>query len=301
MADAPEVSSALDRRQMRAAFGHAADAYDAAAVLQREVADRLVERLDLLRLQPVRILDLGCGTGYVTRAVAARYPGARVAALDIALGMLRHARARRHGRVWPWRRERRDFVCADAERLPFAAASFDMVLSNLTLQWCQPDVVFAEVGHVLRPGGVWMFSTFGPDTLTELRTAWRAADAGAHVHDFVDMHDLGDALVRAGFADPVMDVERLTLTYADVLGLLRDLKQLGAHNVARARARGLTGKRQFARFRAAYEAQARDGRIPATYEIVHGQAWAPAGGAFRHRSSEGGAAAIPVDRIARRR
>lgn len=284
----------LDKRRLRQSFAQAADTYDAAAVLQREIADRLLARLEVVRLQPQVILDIGCGTGYDLRQLSKRYPRAQVLGLDIAESMTRRAR-RRLGR---WRRisGRSMFACGDAERLPFGTASMDMVVSNLALQWCDPRIVFAEARRVLRPGGLLMFTTFGPDTLRELRAAWRAADNAAHVHAFIDMHDLGDMLIHAGFADPVMDMEAFTLTYADVRGVMRDIKQLGAHNVAVSRARGLTGKVRFARFRAAYEALAQDGKIPATYEAVYGHAWAPETEPMRD-----GVAAIPVGRIGRGR
>ncbi|MBI5612597.1 MAG: malonyl-ACP O-methyltransferase BioC [Gammaproteobacteria bacterium] len=264
-----EKSFALDRGQMRRAFERAAPAYERAAWLQREIGARLLARLDVIKLVPTRVLDLGCGSGYCTRALRKRYRQTEVIGLDIAPAMLRAAR-RRDG--W-WRRNR--WLGGDAERLPFAAASFDMVISNLSLQWCDPERVFPEVARVLRPGGLFMFTSFGPDTLRELRHAWAAVDGAPHVHGFIDMHDLGDALMRARLAEPVMDVDRLTLTYKDVMSLLRELKDIGAHNVAHDRPRALTGKDRFARFRAAYEAKARDGRIPATYEVVYGQAWGP--------------------------
>ena len=285
---------ALDKRRLRLSFAQAADTYDAVAVLQREIADRLLARLEVVRLQPRAILDIGCGTGYDLRRLSQRYPRARVLGLDIAETMTQRAR-RRLGR---WRRftGRSLFACGDAERLPLATASVDMVVSNLALQWCHPPAVFAEARRVLRPGGLFMFSTFGPDTLRELRAAWRAADDAAHVHSFIDMHDLGDMLIHAGFADPVMDMEAFTLTYADVRGVMRDIKQLGAHNMAVSRARGLTGKARFARFRAAYEALAQDGKIPATYEAVYGHAWAP-----ETEPARDGIATIPVARIGRGR
>ncbi len=283
----------LDKQRLRASFERAVKTYDDVAVLQRTIADRLLERLDVVKLQPAVILDTGCGTGYVTRALARRYPRAQRLALDIAESMVRRAR-----RGFGWRRllQRRALpVCGDAEALPFASASVDMIVSNLALQWCDAQAVFTEFRRVLRPGGLAIFTTFGPDTLRELRAAWRAVDERPHVHGFLDMHDLGDLLVRSGFVEPVMDVERLTLTYADVLGVLRDIKCLGAHNAARERARGLTGKRRFARFRAAYEALARDGRIPATYEAVYGLAWAP-----ESARAADGTVAVPLAEIRRR-
>lgn len=286
---------ALDKRRLRASFEHAAATYDAAAVLQREIADRLLARLEVVRLRPRVILDLGCGTGYGLRQLGRRYPRARLLGLDIAETMVRRARAQ--SGLWGRMTGRCAFACGDAERLPLAPGSVDMVVSNLSLQWCDPPAVFAEVGRVLRPGGLLMFSSFGPDTLRELRAAWGTVDAAPHVHGFIDMHDLGDMLVHAGFADPVMDMEHLTLTYASVQAVMRDLKQLGAHNVALSRARGLTGKSRFARFSAAYESQARDGKIPATYEVVYGHAWAPEAVLARARAGVG---VVSVGRIGRR-
>ncbi len=259
----------LDRAELRRSFGRAAGSYDEAAPLQREIATRLLSRLDLIRIEPRMILDAGSGTGYCTRDLAHRYRRARVTGVDLAQPMAALARSRDR---W-WRRHR--WVCGDIERLPFAGSTFDLVFSNLALQWCDPRAAFGEFRRVLRPGGLLLFTTFGPDTLMELRAAWAAADAAPHVHGFIDMHDLGDALLHEGFGDPVMDCERLVVTYADVPALLRDLKHIGAHNAAAGRRATLTGKRRFERFRAAYESQARERRIPASYETVYGHAWAP--------------------------
>jgi len=257
-----------DKVSARRSFEQAAARYDEAAVLQREVGARLLERLDLMRLQPQRILDLGSGTGYCIDGLFGRYRKADVVALDIAHPMLR--RARRRGR---WLRRPR-CVCADAERLPFPDNSFDLVFSNLMLQWCVDlDTAFGELRRVIRPGGLLLFSSFGPDTLKELRASWREVDGYAHVNTFLDMHDVGDALVRTHFADPVMDVERLTVTYPDVWKLMRELKQIGAHNVTGGRPRGLTGKQRIQRLVEAYEQFRRDGVLPASYEIVNGHAW----------------------------
>lgn len=294
MPDATSVVwPALDKRRLRASFERAAQTYDEVAVLQRTIAERLLERLDVVKLRPTVVLDAGCGTGYVTRALARRYPRAQHLALDIAESMVRQAR-----RGFGWRRlflRPPLHVCGDAEALPLASASVDMIVSNLALQWCAAPAALAEFRRVLRPGGLLMFTSFGPDTLTELRRAWHAADDRPHVHGFLDMHDLGDLLLRAGFADPVLDVERLTLTYGEVMDVLRDLKRLGAHNAAVQRARGLTGKRQFARFRAAYETMRAGGRIPATYETVYGHAWAP------ESAPAAGVTTVPVASIQRRR
>ena len=266
-----------DKRQMRRAFERAAAGYDAAAVLQQEVGRRLLERLDLIRFTPERILDAGCGTGACLPGLRERYGKARIVALDIAEGMLRAARARQG---W-WQRRRRPIVhvCGDVERLPLRDESVDLIFSNLTFQWC-PDLpaVFAELRRVLRPGGLLLFTTFGPDTLHELRGSWAQVDDRPHVNRFPDMHFVGDWLLQTPFADPVTDVERITLTYDDVFGVMRDLKAIGAHNVLAGRARGLTGKQRLAAVQQAYERYRRDGRLPVTYEVVYGHAWKADGG-----------------------
>ena len=293
----------LDRRAVRAAFARAAATYDDAAVLQREVADRLLARLDYINLRPMRLLDLGCGTGSLARRLSRRYASAEIVALDLALPMVQAARRQTTARLpfgFGARLSRCRYANGDAESLPFADACFDLVVSNLTLQWCDPERVFRECRRVLRPGGLFLFTTFGPDTLKELRAAWRAVDRQVHVHDFIDMHDLGDALVRARFADPVMDVEPLTLTYAKVSGLLRDLKAIGAHNAVVNRRQALTGKDQFARFEQAYE-RFRDsaGRLPASHEVIFGHAWIP-----EHGDAVAGPAsgqfAVPLTALRRR-
>ena len=260
----------LDRALVRRSFERAAPSYDASAVLQREVGARLLERMELTTLAPQRILDLGCGSGRPTRALRRRYAQAQVLGLDLAHAMLKLARRRQ-----PWWRPA-GFVCAEAALLPFSASSFDLLYANLVLQWCEDlDAALLEWRRVLKSPGLLLFSSFGPDTLKELRAAWSAADAHNHVNRFLDMHDIGDALIRAGFVEPVMDVEQVTLTYDDVFGLMRDLKGIGAHNVTAGRGRGLTGRGRLAAMTEAYEAFRRDGRLPATYEVVYGTAWAP--------------------------
>jgi malonyl-CoA O-methyltransferase len=290
--------SELKKSDVRASFDRAAEAYDAVAVLQREVGTRVMERLDLVRMQPQVLLDVGAGTGWCSATLAQRYPRARMLALDLAPAMLHRAR-QRFSALARWRRGHA-FICGDAEALPVADASCDLLFSNLALQWC-PDLerAFSEFRRVLRPGGLLMFSTFGPDTLKELRTSWAAADGAVHVNRFVDMHDVGDALVRAGLADPVMDMEHITLTYRDVGGLMRDLKGLGAHNVNAARQRGLTGKRRLQAMRQAYEAFRRDGVLPATHEVVYGHAWAPEASTGVPQGDDG-VVRVPIERVHRR-
>jgi malonyl-CoA O-methyltransferase len=266
---------ALDRSCIRRSFDRASKTYDAAAVLQAEVRTLLLQRLELTDLSPRLVLDAGAGTGHAARALERRYPRAHVVALDSSLGMLRVA-----GRQQSWFRPF-SRLCADAERLPLPDGSVDLILSNFMLQWSDPDAVFAEFRRVLAPRGFLSFTTLGPDTLRELRTAWMGAGLGyavsqARVIQFIDMHDIGDALVRAGFAAPVLDVERYTLEYADVPSLAADLKAIGAQNAAAGRPKGLTTPRKFAAMQAAYEAYRAGGRLPATYEVVFGQAWGPA-------------------------
>jgi malonyl-CoA O-methyltransferase len=261
---------ALEPRRVRHSFDRAAKTYDAAAVLHAEVRENLLARLQLTTLNPSVVLDAGAGTGHAARALKRRYPKARVVALDSSPQML-HEAARQQSWLRPFAR-----VCADAGLLPLADASVDLIVSNLMLQWCDPDAVFAEFRRVLAPHGLLSFSAFGPDTLRELRTAWGQVDSHSHVHHFIDMHDLGDALVRAGFASPVLDVERYILKYLTVRKVAEDLKATGAHNATTGRAKGLTGARKFAAMQAAYENFRQDGRLPATYEVVFAHAWVPA-------------------------
>ncbi len=281
----------IDQRRMRRHFDQSASEYDGVAVVQREVGRRLFERLDLIRLTPQRVLDLGCGTGLLSEQLGKRFRDAELVSLDISAAMLRQAR-RRKG----WFRSQR-FVCADAQRLPLASASVDMIFSNLTFQWCNDlEAAFKECRRVLRPGGVLLYSTLGPDTLHELRKSWRAADEYNHVNAFYDMHDIGDTMVRAGLAEPVMDVERLTVTYPTVAKLMEDLKKLGARNATAGRPRGLMGKQRLNAMMQAYESFRRDGVLPATYEVVYGHAW----GGTNKPTQRDGATPVSLDALRRK-
>jgi malonyl-CoA O-methyltransferase len=287
----------LDKRLVRESFDRAAHSYDEVAILQREIGQRLLERLDLIKLQPQTIVDIGAGTGELGAALAKRYKDSEVILLDLAPRMLKLAR-QRQGMMERWFGKQR-FVCGDAEQLPLADNSVDMLFSNFALQWCSDlDRAFAEFQRVLRPGGLLLFTTFGPDTLTELRQAWRAVDDAVHVNTFIDMHDIGDALMRARLAEPVMDAERLTLTYQDGMGVMRDLKAMGAHNVSAGRHHGLTGKQKLQQMLTAYE-QFRDseGLLPASYEVVYGHAWGSE--AQPGQRSEDGAVHIPLSQLKR--
>ncbi len=262
---------ALDRRKTRLGFERAADTYDASAFLQREIGNRLTERLDLVRLQPQCVADLGCGTGEITQHLRQRYPQAQVVSVDLALNMVRKTLQKNASNAQAWG------ICADVNHLPLPDQCMDMLVSNLMLQWCNDlPATFREFVRVLNPQGLLMFTTFGPDTLQELHASWRAVDGYTHVSQFPDMHHVGDALLSAGLRDPVVDVETITLTYRSVTDLLRDLKGIGANNATQGRNQGLTGKARLQALLAAYERFRRDdGTYPATYEVVYGHAWAP--------------------------
>jgi len=264
----------VDKRLARRAFDRAADSYDEAAVLQRQVNQNLLERFDYINFVPQAILDIGAGTGFATYALHKRFPKANITALDIAESMLKVAKSRQS--LMSKLKKKISFVNAEAECLPFADNSMDFIYSSLTLQWVNSlDLALQECQRVLRPGGMLLFSTFGPDTLKELRHSWQTVDQNSHVNDFIDMHDVGDAMLRAQFAEPVMDVENFTLTYSDVYKLMHDLKAIGAHNVTSQRAKGLTGKAHFKQLEKHYETFRQQGVLPASYEVVYGHAWLP--------------------------
>jgi malonyl-CoA O-methyltransferase len=283
----------LDPRDVRRSFDAASATYDGASSIQAEIRARLLERLEVVRIDPKVVVDLGAGTGMASRALSRRYSSAQVIAVDSSPRMLQVAR-RRQG----WLR-RFGRLAAQASRLPLRPSSVDLVFSNLMLQWCnEPHEVFAEIGRVLRAHGLLTFTTLGPDTLKELRHAWRQVDLRTHVNRFIDMHDLGDALVRAGFADPVMDTERLTVTYASFEGLASDLKKSGSHNINADRPHGLTGRQTWRSVRAQLESSRRDGLLPATLEVVYGHAWM---GEARVPPASAGEVRIPLTQLTRAR
>ena len=275
----------LDKRQIRRAFGRAATTYDQVAVLQQRMVDEIIARLELVQLEPRTIIDLGCGTGYGARALAQKYPQAKIIALDLALEMLRVARSKNSAC------DNVSWLCGDAESLPLRRGSVDLILCSATLQWCDLAAVFAQCAAVLRREGLFTFASFGPDTLAELRAAWRRIDDQVHVHEFVDMHNVGDALVHAGFADPVLDVERVQLTYADPKQALDEVRKLGSTNAAVDRRRGLLGKQRYRRLLEALSAGS-DGRVPVTFECVYGHAFAT--GNLQQEVLPDGSVTIPV-------
>lgn len=260
----------IDKARVRAAFDRAAQTYDAAAVLQKLVRDEMFSRLDLIKIAPHRILDAGCGTGHGSFELQKRFKTAQVFSLDLAMGMLEKTHAQQSLLNKLFRPKR--LICADIENLPIADNSMDVVWSNLAIQWCNDlDKSFTGVARLLKPNSLFIFSTFGPDTLKELRAASNNGDT--HVSRFIDMHDIGDALTRHGFNAPVLDVERYTLTYDNVRAVMQDLKSIGANNATQGRGRGLTGKGFFKQLAAQYEQFRIAGKLPATFEVIYGHAW----------------------------
>ncbi len=288
--------SLFDHRRLRHNFGRAASGYAEVAVLQRECESRLLEQLDVLEeKKPTRVLDVGSGPGRASGIMKGRWPKAEVVALDIALPMLRQVRA--NTRFWrPVQR-----VCAEASHLPLADQSVDLVFSNLCLQWV-PDlpVALAEFRRVLRVDGLLLFSTFGPDTLVELREAYlQAGERQPPLSPFAAIQQVGDALIAAGFRNPVLSREPFTLSYPDVMTLLRELRAIGAGDARVQRPRGLGGKSRRERMIAAYETQRREGRLPSTWEVISAMGWAPGPGTPRREGSHD-IASFPADRIPRR-
>jgi malonyl-CoA O-methyltransferase len=290
------MSDSFDQRQVRRAFGRAASRYSTTAVLQREVEARLIEQLEYVERAPARILDVGCGPAVSSAALKRHWPKAEVIALDAALPML--VEARKH---IGWFRPRFARVCADARLLPVADASIDLLFSNLCIQWVDDlPAMFAEWRRVLAPGGMVLLSSFGPDTLHELRAAFAAVDRVEHVSRFAPVQQVGDALLASGFRDPVLDVDIFTLTYADARTLMRELRDIGAGNALEGRRRSLTGKQRMLGAVEQYEGFRRAGVLPATYEVIYAHAWGPEPGQPR-RGSGGDIAAVPIAKIPIRR
>lgn len=281
----------LDVRQVRRAFDRASVSFESCSQVHTEIRSRLLERLEVVRIEPRVVVDLGAAHGAGSRVLTARYRSAHVIALDLSPAMLLRA-ARQQGFFRRFGR-----VAGDAQQLPLAGGCVDLVFSNLMLQWCaDPDAVFRELRRVMRPDALLLFTTLGPDTLKELRQAW-AGDENVHVHRFIDMHDLGDALLRAGFAEPVMDTERLTVTYPNLTALRRELKDSGSSNLAAGRRRSLGGRQSLQTARERYETGRTEQVLPASLEVIYGHAWV---GATRAPAATAGEVRIPLSSVRRR-
>ncbi len=283
----PQAS--FNKQKIRESFNNAADSYDAAAIVQQEVCRRLLERLEYIKAEPLMILDIGSGTGQGTSGLTRQYPDAMVVSMDLAENMLHKSRARvvKENKASGLMNQLKNVlakgskknisqVCADAESLPFADASVDLIFSNLTIQWCfDLNILFNEFRRVLKPGGFMLFTTFGSDTLKELKASWTSVSDKTHVNDFVDIHDIGDALYNVQAENPVMDSEKIILNYPNIKQILLEIKAVGAHNQNSGRAKGLTGKSRLKAMYKAYEAYKTEQGYPVTYEVVYGHAWNP--------------------------
>jgi len=258
--------SHLSSQDVARSFSQAAKTYDAAAFFQRIAGERLFERLDYFKLEPKHIVDLGCGTGVFTRELSARYSQAKVTGVDIAEGMIAWCKQQSQSE---------EYVCADAVSLPFEDNSVDLIFSNLSIQWVEDlEKLFVELNRVLKPEGLLLFTTLGPDTLKELKKSFAAVDQHHHVNDFIDMHHVGDAMLQAKMLDPVVDAEPVMISYDKATELMRDLKDIGAHNIDRRRNSGLMSPKKLRAVEKAYRQFALDdGQLPATYELVYGHAF----------------------------
>lgn len=277
-------------RASRIAFDRAAATFERACFVHDWARQRLIERLDLVRLIPATVADVGCAVGKGATVLAQRYPQARVLGLDTSVAMLSRAHAAA-GAAATW-------LIGDAERLPLRDGCIDLMLANLVLPWCEPPAFFAQARRTLRPGGLLTFATLGPDTLQEVRRAWRAADDRIHVHAAFDMHDLGDAAIDAGLSEPVLDVERIELTYRDAGALVADLRGCGGVNTAAGRRKTLTSPNRWRAFADSLQARRAGGRFAVTVEVILGQAWGGPAGKVR---SAAGEIVVPLEHVRRKK
>ena len=278
----PEASST------RLVFDRAARSFQSASFIHDEARRRLLERLDCLRIEAGTLVDIGSALGQGAAELSARYPDARIIALDASFEMLRRSEQGRVARV-----------LGDASKLPFPDHSVDLLFANLVLPWMRPDLLFAEARRVLRPSGTIVFSTLGPETLQELRRAWLRTDEAVHVHAFFDLQTLGDLAMRAGLEEPVLDVDRITVCYPELSGVIRDLRACGGTNVAGGRRRGLTGRGRWQRFVEALWRDQGEGsqeRLGLTVELIMGQAF---GSRARSRATSGGEVIVPLEELGR--
>ena len=259
---------ALIFRDVQRRFDRIAAAFDDADFIHRVTFDELLQRLSPVVIEPSHVLDLGCASGTGSKQLARRFQRSRVIGLDASFAMMQRARTRRSLLRRP------AVLQGDASRIPLMTGSIDLVFANMLLPWIDDyPACFAEISRVLRRDGVFAFATFGPDSLSEIREVWHAIDEDWHVNAYPDMHDIGDALVRAGLRDPVLDVDYLTVTYRDTGALYQDLTRAGARNCLRGRRRTLTGKDRFKAMDELLEARMANDVLSLRLELVYGHAW----------------------------
>lgn len=278
-------------QEISKAFNQHASAYEQAAIAQREIGERLFERLHYLKMIPARILDLGCGPGSFLPQLSRLFPKAHIVGLDLAHAMLLQAKKKQR-----WRRKW-SLVTADMEQLPFASGTFDLVFANQVVHWGSSlPQVFRELNRVMNANGCLMFTTLGPDTFKEIKSAWAGVNEHAHVNEFVDMHDIGDCLMAEHFLEPVMDMEHLTVHYKTLSQLVRSLKSQGVKNINQQRNHGLTGRKGWKQFEQNYAAlMTEQGKFPLTYEVVYGHAWK----GEQRKTESGIETVIPISQIKR--
>ncbi|BAF61373.1 malonyl-ACP O-methyltransferase BioC [Candidatus Vesicomyidisocius calyptogenae] len=246
--------------QIRLSFNKASNNYDNHALLQKEIAIRLDKKLNTISSKADIILDLGAGTGLLSKQLTKCFLNSKIICIDFSQKSLKYNPSSNK-------------ICANANYLPLLNNSIDIITSNLMMQWC-PDLntLFSECFRVLKNDGLFLFSTFGPDTLKELKNSWSVVDDKIHVNTFIDMHDIGDQMLQNRFQNPVMEMETWTLTYQTVIDLLHDLKAIGAQTVIK-RSKSLTGKNKFRLMIKMYESYKNNGKLPVTYEVIYGHAW----------------------------
>jgi|TARA_B110000263_G_C15215502_1_gene467337 malonyl-CoA O-methyltransferase len=279
-----------DRRAALTGFSRAASTFDDMDVIHSEARSRMLDRLPFFELKPRRVLDLGSATGKGTAELAALYPAAQVIAVELSMPMAGRTRSRCVSLAGV------TSLVGDAEQLPLLDDTVDLIFANLVLPWCDPQVVFQEAARVLCDGGLMVFTTVGPDTLQEIRRAWTEIDDNVHVHGFVDMHDLGDIAARAGLTEPVMDVDRLRLTYSRQERLFEDLKATGATNAAFGRRLQLTSTGRWKSFCAQLEACRVEGRLSISVELIFGLVWGLASSTRRYDKT----VSIPIEEVAQK-
>ena len=245
-------------------FDAKSSSYDEYSFVQKEVSERMIKRLKFLKSKPLNILDIGCGTGYLSNLISRHLPNSNIVCMDFSYEMVSQCK-NKNIKLEP--------LVADAEYMPFKTSTFDLVISSFTLHWCQQiDKIFSDIFRILKNNGNFMFTTVGPDTLKELRDAYKLIDNYEHINTFDDMHTYGDILLSSGFHDPVMDVERLIIEYKNFNEVLQSLRKTGASTVIYNKSK-FTAKKSLKNLERYYKKNNKNGLFPVTYEMIYGVAW----------------------------